>query len=111
MVEISVGIICACLPAIRMLLVGIFPALLGSKKRSTGGGQYYQYGSKSGGGVSRNHTAQVFTTQRPDDSEEELTTPGIVFQKSYTVQYSDGGDETGLVPVPLNDLDEEGKKK
>ncbi|PYH89193.1 hypothetical protein BO71DRAFT_390114 [Aspergillus ellipticus CBS 707.79] len=36
MVEINVGIICACLPVLRPLLLQVFPQLLGSSKASSG---------------------------------------------------------------------------
>ncbi|KAK3298689.1 uncharacterized protein B0H64DRAFT_371144 [Chaetomium fimeti] len=53
-VEINVGIMCTCMPTLRLLLVRLFPALGGSTSRgygygNAGGGGYYS-GGKSGGG-------------------------------------------------------------
>ncbi|CAK7213236.1 hypothetical protein SBRCBS47491_001733 [Sporothrix bragantina] len=47
-IEINVGIICACLPSLRLILVHFFPRVLGSSQRSYN--QYYN----SGGGPNGN---------------------------------------------------------
>ncbi|KAF3356074.1 Peptidyl-prolyl cis-trans isomerase-like 4 [Verticillium dahliae VDG1] len=76
-IEITVGIMCACMPAVRLLLVRFFPALAGSSARSRGA-MYYEYGSgpRSKTTGTRNGTRTGTT--------------------SYDVQYSDN-DEASLV--------------
>ncbi|KAL2759355.1 hypothetical protein ACRALDRAFT_1074319 [Sodiomyces alcalophilus JCM 7366] len=122
-IEITVGVMCACLPSVRLLLVRLFPALRGSTQRSRG--QYYrQYGNtnntnatnrdRTTGTLRRNGTAGttsgVVTSQRRGSDATgdaaSIAPPGIVFQKSYTVQYSDN-DEASL--VRMDDLDSAGK--
>lgn len=101
-IEICVGIMCACLPTVRLLLVKLFPILAGSTRRVTG--SYIQrYGGegKSASSGIRGHTAQVITTDRPVSAPSSDERSGIVFHKTYTVQYSDN-DETSL--VRLDDL-------
>lgn len=54
-VEINVGIMCTCMPTLRLLLVRLFPALGGSTSRGYGGpsgGGYYS-GGKSGAGAGK----------------------------------------------------------
>ncbi|EAQ89514.1 hypothetical protein CHGG_06133 [Chaetomium globosum CBS 148.51] len=67
-VEINVGIMCTCMPTLRLLLVRLFPALGGTTSRSygyggggggggAGGGYYNSGGGKSGaGGAGRSGT-------------------------------------------------------
>jgi hypothetical protein len=105
-IEISVGIMCVCLPAVRLLLVRVFPALSNGSYGSKG---YYNHtsGHRSGGHASGVHESRIISTKRstnkiPDDDEEGSPT-GIRFQKSYVVQFSDReNDESSL--VQLTDL-------
>ncbi|CAK7211440.1 hypothetical protein SCUCBS95973_001116 [Sporothrix curviconia] len=50
-IEINVGVICACLPAARLILVHFFPRVLGSSQR------YYNQYYNSGGGPNGNSQA------------------------------------------------------
>ncbi|OLN96776.1 hypothetical protein CCHL11_02380 [Colletotrichum chlorophyti] len=95
-IEICVGIMCACLPSIRMILVKLFPALSGSTLRSKGQG-YYQYGSdvRSKTARSQPRTVGVVTVDM-SRSEPEPEDRYIKFQKTFTVSYSDS-DEANLV--------------
>lgn len=112
---------CACLPAIRMVLVKAFPILGGSSIRSKGNKYYQQYGSAprsrmavsgtgTGTGTGKpggmNGTVGVVTTAR-SNSDPEADVRGIIFQKSYDVQFSND-DEARL--VQMNELDVEGRK-
>ncbi|KXH27473.1 CFEM domain-containing protein [Colletotrichum salicis] len=94
-VEINVGIICACMPSIRVILVGFFPKLLGTTRRGTSAAAKY-YIQSSGNGRSRNRTlgndAKVRTVDR--DSGLSSSPNGIMYTKEYTVDYH---DETSLV--------------
>lgn len=94
---------CACLPTIRMVLVKLFPVLAGTTQRSKGN-HYYQYGSgvrSKTAGTQQGRTVGTVTTDRPN-SEQGAEGSGIVFQKSYTVQYSDS-DEISLVNMANSD--------
>ncbi|KAM5354799.1 hypothetical protein ACJ41O_001445 [Fusarium nematophilum] len=99
-IEICVGIMCACLPQLRMVLVKLFPVLAGTTQRSKGN-HYYQYGSgvrsKTAGTQGRTVGTVTTSTERPN-SEQGIESSGIVFQKSYTVQYSES-DEISLVDM------------
>ena len=57
-VEINVGIMCTCMPTLRLLLVRLFPALGGSTSRGYGGGGggYYSGGKSGGGGPGKSGT-------------------------------------------------------
>ncbi|KAI9147577.1 CFEM domain-containing protein [Paramyrothecium foliicola] len=97
-IEICVGIMCACLPTIRMLLVKIFPALSGSYASR---GAYYNQasGPRSGFTASGRHDVRIASVKRKDSDEDESPT-GIRFQKSYVVQFSDrDNDESSLVQM------------
>ncbi|KAH8180033.1 CFEM domain-containing protein [Sarocladium implicatum] len=110
-VEICVGIMCACLPTIRLALVRLFPILGGSSHRSRGN-QYYEYGTgpggthpgRAGGPASARGTVGVVTVDRRG-SDPESAASGIVFEKTYDVQFSD--DEAKL--VQMSTLDAKGR--
>jgi hypothetical protein len=104
-IEICVGIMCACLPTIRMLLVKLFPVLTGSSYGSRTGYYNQTSGARSGLGASGRHESRVASSARPARSDSDLESPsGIHFQKSYVVQFSDReNDESSL--VPMNNLE------
>ncbi|KAH7121686.1 hypothetical protein EDB81DRAFT_952355 [Dactylonectria macrodidyma] len=92
-VEIHVGIICASMPAVRILLVRLFPILGGSSYDSSN----YQSHGEIYGRMSRiiTRNARVELSSRG----EPTTTPehgGIELMRTFDVQYSDG-DEKRLV--------------
>lgn len=109
---------CACLPAIRMVLVKAFPVLGGSTLRSRGNKYYQQYGSgpssKSAsrsaglaggpGGAAQGTVAAATADQTYIEHDPEGR--GIRFQKSYQVHYTTE-DEARL--VPMHDLDGMGR--
>lgn len=111
-IEICVGIMCACLPAIRLVLVRVFPILGGSSHRSRGN-RYYEYGTGpnatngtrgGGGGTATRGTVGMVTVDRRG-SDPESAASGIVFEKTYDVQFSD--DEAKL--VQMHELDTKGR--
>lgn len=115
-IEICVGIMCCCLPAIRLVLVRLFPVLGGSSHRSRGN-QYYEYGTdknrtgnRTGLGSTANGrsggTIGMVTVDRRG-SDPESASSGIVLEKTYDVQFSD--DEAKLVQMQV--LDTNGKTK
>ncbi|KAK1623500.1 CFEM domain-containing protein [Colletotrichum phormii] len=108
-IEICVGIMCACLPSIRMILVKIFPAMSGSTLRSKGRQYYQQYGSdirsKNAAQRSQARTVGVVTVDR-SNSVHDAHDRQIKFQKTFTVSYSDS-EEADL--VPMNNLQKPGR--
>ncbi|KAF2032867.1 GPCR, PTH11-type [Setomelanomma holmii] len=105
-IEVGVGIMCACLPTLRLLLVKLFPILGGSSARS--GQQYRNYGS----GNELGHISKKSQRSRHDASRHTAsglhsgsTTPGkgdgmIVVETSYTVKRSNSDDERSLITTP-----------
>lgn len=79
-VEIHVGIICTCMPTLRLLLVRLFPAL-GSSSYARG---YYF----SGGGQMR--------SSKVHNSQGHTLKGGINCEQTVAVQYD---DETSLVQM------------
>jgi hypothetical protein len=88
-IEINVGIICACMPSLRVILVRMFPKILGSTKEATH--NYAKYGSRSGmGGASA-----VRSGLGKSGSKDPHT---ITYTKTFAVQHGDS-DETSLVQM------------
>ncbi|KAJ3962283.1 hypothetical protein N0V92_001016 [Colletotrichum tropicale] len=98
-VEINTGIICACMPSVRIILVGFFPKLLGTTRRGTSAAaKYYIQSSGNHGGTAGRSRARTFGNEakiKTVDRESGLSSPnGIMYTKEYTVDYH---DETSLV--------------
>ncbi|TDZ33861.1 Satratoxin biosynthesis SC1 cluster protein 4 [Colletotrichum spinosum] len=109
-VEINTGIICACMPSVRIILVQLFPRLMGTTRRGTSAAaKYYiqssgNHGAGAGGGRSRNRTlgneAKIRTVDRDSSSMSAAAAAGggspkgIMYTKEYEVNYH---DETSLV--------------
>ncbi|KAK2616620.1 hypothetical protein QQS21_000443 [Conoideocrella luteorostrata] len=100
-VEINVALICACLPALRLLLVRLFPKLLGTTQR-----YYAKYGGASGANKSTlRRTSRPLGTiseSHVDRSQHRPEPPSkhIIFQKTFTVEYGEhhaGHDEAYMV--------------
>ncbi|KAF4120884.1 CFEM domain [Geosmithia morbida] len=104
-VEIAVGVICACLPTVRLLFVKIFPALGGSTYRKTASYRHYGTDGPSGGSAVHGTTAQVVSMDRLESNRSSGGNSGtdghsgIIFHKTYDVQFTDN-DEEGLVNAP-----------
>ncbi len=109
-VEVFVGVVCACLPTLRLLLVRVFPFFGGSSRRITGSyeGRRATKGTSAPSNT-RGHTTNITTINRGEDGVEleEGLGNGIAYDKTYTVQYSDN-DEASL--VPLRDLNKPTKE-
>jgi hypothetical protein len=88
-IEINVGIVCACMPSMRVLLVRLFPKILGNTHDATN--KYYANKSSNHIGTGANKSLNL------SQSGES----GIKFTKSYTVQYGNQmeDDETSLVAM------------
>ena len=117
-IELTVAIMCACLPAARLLLVRLFPHLAGtsgSTSKEQGGSIYGPKRSqtrssrhrlsnpagKSGGSHDEEFdlrgTSAFVSTADKRRSGSSNPDQGIRFQQTYAVEHSDG-DEGNLVP-------------
>ncbi|WZH50398.1 CFEM domain-containing protein [Fusarium acuminatum] len=85
-IETHVGVICASMPALRILLVRLVPILGGS---SYGSRKHQNYGEQYQDHTLREHTSRGKSISRPKDG-------GIELQRTFEVQYGDG-DEARLV--------------
>ncbi|EUC27931.1 hypothetical protein COCCADRAFT_110459 [Bipolaris zeicola 26-R-13] len=95
-VEICVGIMCACLPTLRLLLVKLFPILGGSSARSR---QYYNYGSGNelrsvGQQKSKSYNVNTAVSSPRTASFDDKVEEGIRVQTSYNVKHSSSRDDT-----------------
>lgn len=105
-VEINVGIICVCMPTLRLLLVRLFPRLLGTTQK-----YYARYGSQSNRTMSRkrqsrpmgNSNAIVSQLDRTE-SMPQVQRNQIACHKSYTVEYMDNDNDEAQL-VYMRDLD------
>ncbi|RGP79768.1 hypothetical protein FLONG3_2081 [Fusarium longipes] len=101
-IEGNVGIVCACMPSLRILLVRIFPKVLGTSKR-----RYYNYGSDRY--ASNKHSNVVNTNRSRSRSQpmgasvqvdksnhSRVNTVGITCDRTYEVEF-DTNDEVQLV--------------
>ncbi len=102
-IEINLGIICACMPTVRLILVRIFPALGGSTMHTYGSGMSIgppSYSGWDGTGGAVRHTASAVGGGN-----------GIVGKKPYTVRHVAlrGDDQTSL--VRMNDFEGAGSTR
>lgn len=90
-IEINVGIICACLPTIRVILVRLFPTIMGTTKASTQAYHAkYGYGNGSRG---LGNTVGSKVGQMSGRGVNEIT-----YTKTFEIQHSDH-DEVELMQV------------
>ncbi|WXC49335.1 hypothetical protein QX201_009018 [Fusarium graminearum] len=102
-IEVNVGIICACMPSLRVLLVRLFPTMLGNSTQQ----QYYKYGSNAYGGPSkpgtknrsRSRSQPLGTTSQVDKTayRSHVDPIGITCDRTYEVEFGHkDNDETEL---------------
>lgn len=115
-VEINVGIMCTCMPTLRLLLTRVFPVLSGGTRSRD---MYYQSGgsqvARSKINSSRNRTLGTLSASSRSDNtigqpgsrvdNGPIKPPGILRQQTYAVHYDD--DEASL--VNMRDLDRNGR--
>jgi hypothetical protein len=103
-IEGNVGIICACMPSLRILLVKIFPKILGTSRR--GYQTYDKYGSNRPTNASRSRSqAPLGTTSHVDKTPPSRIDPiGITCNRTYEVEYNQT-DETHLVAMKDIEMD------
>jgi hypothetical protein len=96
-IEINVGIICACMPAIRLLLLRTFPKIIGSSQDSS------NPNSNSGNKNSNSHNRSIINANvnwrkaSAVPEEGRSSEDGIVYSKGFDVRYS-GGMNTPTPP-------------
>lgn len=91
-IEINVGIICACMPTLRLLLLRMFPKLSTTYRNASG---YYN----ATGSRSKPTRSRTF-------GQDGLATPGhINYSRTYTVQFQEAKTSS---QVQLSDLGREG---
>ncbi|PHH52846.1 hypothetical protein CFIMG_002317RA [Ceratocystis fimbriata CBS 114723] len=135
-IEINIGIICACMPSIRVVLVRLFPRVFDSTFHDHGKGSYYasdQYkrsmpqdsavsgglngtgtlnnvhGNGDSGGISTPTGSHHRAVECDHNVNRGAIDPsGILCSRTYTVKYGADLDETSL--VQMADLDRESAK-
>ncbi|KAJ4141786.1 hypothetical protein NW768_001004 [Fusarium equiseti] len=97
-IEIGTGVVCACLPSLRVLLVRIFPRLGGSSSRN-----YYQHNSNSFNkaipGPSRSCSQPLGSSSHADKTPSHLRIDpvGITCDRTYEVEFGErDNDDTEL---------------
>lgn len=112
-IEVNVGIICACMPTLRLILLRMFP-VLSSSTRNYGtdhsfGGKYdpAAFGSKGGTHSQIRGGADVNITGSRGGRGASISRPGITYQRSYGVDYHDADIESSS-QVALKALDSKG---
>lgn len=97
-IEVNVGIICACLPTIRVILVRFFPSIMGTTKNSS---QAYhsKYGYGNGSRGMGNTGGSRLGRMSGKGGVNEIT-----YTKTFEVQHTDSDE------VELMQVDEFGKK-
>ncbi|KAM0258924.1 hypothetical protein ACHAQJ_003580 [Trichoderma viride] len=93
-VEINIGIICTCMPSLRLFLVRLFPILGDSTHNKS---SYQQYGEEDGNGSKalRSRTKTSVVGGKPPSQPGHN---GIELHKMFEVHYEDE-DETRLVRI------------
>ncbi|KAG4441555.1 hypothetical protein IFR05_002940 [Cadophora sp. M221] len=104
-VEISVGMICTCMPTLRLLLVRFFPKIMGSTQLSRTGNNYYNstHGHTANGG---NISVVRPTGRSADETDTEINDGAIRYQQSYTVHHDDQWDQDESKLIEMSDLDD-----
>ncbi|CAM1503619.1 Fc.00g012100.m01.CDS01 [Cosmosporella sp. VM-42] len=104
-IEINVGIICTCMPTLRLVLVRIFPKLLGTTQR-----YYANYASNKASRQQQSRSRPMGTSAIShvdmDRSHNRTESKGITCHTTYAVEYDN--DETQL--VHMRELDTKSSK-
>ncbi|KAK7740514.1 hypothetical protein SLS53_005357 [Cytospora paraplurivora] len=92
-IEINVGIICACMPTLRLLLLKAFPRLSATYRNMSG---YYD-----GTNQTKNKLSQSKTMGHDGPGNENVWTGQINYSRSYSVKFQDAKASS---QVQLSDL-------
>jgi len=95
MLELDVGIICVCMPNIRLILVRLFPKVMATANQSRAG--------ISGTGTGK------FSKNRTQSTADEPA--GISYSRSYVVTKSRAKDDSSFVQLVEIEVDADGKSK
>jgi hypothetical protein len=110
---------CACMPALRVILVHVFPTIMGSSRVPTAA-QYYESRNGKSGNMSsavgsgsrlgRNQSASRSGLGLGRGRRESASASGITYTKSFEVTHAmeRGEDEEQL--VRMEDLSQKGRK-
>lgn len=98
-IEINVGIMCACMPAMRVILVRLFPKVLGT---TTNNASYHaKYGNRSQDLVKSGFSGRIGKSKNGTGNASVIN-----YTKTFEVQHGDNDEE---VLVQMNDLGTKGK--
>ncbi|KAJ4382572.1 hypothetical protein N0V86_001794 [Didymella sp. IMI 355093] len=89
-IEINVGIICACLPTIRVILVRAFPSIMGTTRASS-----QAYHAKYGYGNSSRGVGNTAGSKMGQSSGRGVNE--ITYTKSFEIRHTDNNDEVELM--------------
>lgn len=111
-IEIATGVVCACLPSLRLLLVRVFPKLGGSSARN-----YYQHDSgnfnKAEPGCTRSFSEPLGSNSNANKTSHDnrIDPVGITHDRTDEVEFGKrDNDETELVYMKDLDRDLESTK-
>ena len=91
-IEINIGIICACMPTLRLILVRLFPFLGGTRNT----GKYY---NASGSNIKSDLPSRIRAEERGSNMPAHFSPRDIVRHQTFSVEYGDSSDELQLVDV------------
>lgn len=95
-IEINVGLICACMPTLRLALVRIFKVFGESSVDKSHATDYHLQGITSG----RGNVSRVMATV-DGDRDRDVRLDGVECRKSYNVEYTHADDSSIM---PMTDL-------
>lgn len=93
-IEINVGIICACMPTLRLLLLKAFPRLSATYRNMSG---YY-----GGTNQTKNKLGQSRTTGQDGPGNKDVWTGQINYSRSYSVKFQEAKASSQLQLSDLN---------
>jgi hypothetical protein len=99
------------MPSLRVLLVRLFPKLLGTTQLSKSNG-YYANSShvQTGGNISVNRKGKSLISSQ-NQSQQDMNSDGITYSQTYTVQWGDHRSEhNDTKSIQMSDLDTEALK-
>lgn len=103
-IEVNVGIICACMPTLRLILLRMFPVLSATTRAKYGTNNSF-VGDKYSPGSRRNRSHVHGGSTLDSVPRGGGGGPGITYERSYTVHYHDADTSS---QVQLKDLDAKG---
>ncbi|KAF1975174.1 hypothetical protein BU23DRAFT_459301 [Bimuria novae-zelandiae CBS 107.79] len=106
-IEINVGIMCACMPALRLILVRLFPRALASTQYNRSNDHYARYGSNTDA-LKSGHKASASGSRLGKDNDfAGKNAKAITYTTTFEVRHGD--DEEHL--VPMDDLSPKGQSR